>query len=89
LAEGLGDFQFHTHRTAERLKAMGISIHERYGNSFRVRIDGKIRTLRVPKEEHGYYFLIPSRPINVDYGIGTDEDIVRSAEQYFGIIERK
>lgn len=60
-------------------------MHQRYGNLFKVEIDGKTVAIDVPRGEHGYYFFVPSMPAKAVHGIGTDVDIVQTAEEYFGL----
>lgn len=85
LAEGLSDFQFYTERAAKQLKRINVSMHQRDGNSFKVEIDGETVAIDVPRGGHGYYFFAPSMPAKAVHGIGTDVDIVQTAEEYFGL----
>ena len=89
LAEGLSDFQFYTERAAKHLKKINVSTHQRYGNSFKVEINGETVTIGVAKGEHGYYFFAPSMPAKAVHGIGTDVDIIQTAEEHFGLKANK
>lgn len=89
LAEGLSDFQFYTERAAEHLKQVDVSMHQRYGDSFKVETGGETIAIDVPSGEHGYYFFAPSMPARAVYGISTDVDIVETAEEYFGLKANK
>lgn len=89
VSEALSDFQIYTERATARLKTMNITLHQRYGPSFRIRVGGKVKLVPVSKGDHGYYFVTPTKPAKIFESVGTDEDIVRSAAKYFKLIEPK
>jgi hypothetical protein len=77
--------QVYAARVREPLRRAGIDFHEVYAGSFRVRIGNKVVTFRPGEVKVGYYFVAPGKKPRVQYGVDTDDDILRIAGEYFGI----
>jgi hypothetical protein len=81
--ETLADFQFCAKNVREPLHNAGIDFQEVYALSFRVQIGAKITTFRPGKVNVGYYFIAPNRKPRVEYGVMTDVDLQKIANEYF------
>lgn len=81
--EALSDFQFYAERVRDPLRKAGIEFQVVYGHSFSVRLGKTITTFRPGKADVGYYFIGPGRKPRVEYGVVTDVDLLKLAEQYF------
>lgn len=82
--EALSDFQLYASRVREPLKRAGIEFHELYTRSFRVRVGNAVNVFRPSKAEVGYYLIVPGKEPRIQYGVMTDTDLLRLANQYFG-----
>jgi hypothetical protein len=81
--ETLSDFRYYSGAARARLMDAGITLHEVYARSFRVRIGTSVTTFGFAKDQLGYYFVAPGKKPRVDYGIATD--LEARAASYFGI----
>jgi len=80
----LGDFQTYASRVREPLKRAGITFHELYVHSFRVRVGKSVTSFRPAKVDVGYYFITPGKEPRIEYGVMTDTDLLQVAADYFG-----
>ena len=83
--EALADFQFYAASVREPLKKVGVEFHELYAHSFRLRVGNTLTTFRPGKVTVGYYLLAPGKKPRIDYGVMTDADLLKLANEYFGI----
>jgi hypothetical protein len=81
-SETLSDFQYYSGAARARLTDAGISFHEVYDRSFRVRLGTRVTTFRFEKRQLGYYFIAPGKKPRVEYGVETDLEAL--AADYFG-----
>jgi hypothetical protein len=54
--ETLSDFRYYSGAARARLMDAGITLHEVYARSFRVRIGTSVTTFGFAKDQFGYYF---------------------------------
>jgi hypothetical protein len=83
-AEALSDFNFYAYQVEARLKQAGIRLEVINGRWFRVRVGGKVATVRIGNDA-GYYFIAPGKKPHVEHGVMTDEDLVDVARKYFAL----
>jgi len=88
LNEALADFQVYAKRVREPLKRAGVEFHALYAHSFKVRLGRTVTTFRTTKADVGYYFVVPGKKPRIEYGVKTDADLLRTANEYFGISSR-
>jgi hypothetical protein len=81
--ETLSDFRYYAGAARARLMDAGITLHEVYAQSFRIRIGSSVTTFGFAKDQFGYYFVAPGKKPRVYYGIATD--LEARAASYFGI----
>ncbi|HEX5236449.1 MAG TPA: hypothetical protein VFW25_14100 [Silvibacterium sp.] len=82
--EALSDFQLYTASAQQLLRAEKVEFQTVYTRSFEVVQDGRLVKFRPPKSAPGYYFAMPGRKPRVEYGVMSDKDIERIAQEYFG-----
>ncbi len=82
--EALSDFRLYATHVREPLKNAGIEFHELYAHSFRVRVGKAVTTFRPAKADIGYYLVVPGKKPRIEYGVLTDTDLLRVANDYFG-----
>jgi hypothetical protein len=81
--EALSDFQVYAARVRKPLNDEGVAFKELYAKSFRVQQGKRIATFRPGKVEIGYYFAAPGKKPRIEYGVLTDDDIIKIAKGYF------
>lgn len=84
LNDVLSDFQWYAGEIQKPLQKSGVDFHVVYARSFRIRIKGKTTTFHVGKNV-GYYFVMPGKKPLVQYGVNTGDDIIATAQKYFGL----
>ncbi len=84
LNEALSDFQYHLRKAKPRLKEFGITVHEIYSTSFKIRLPSSTTTFTAKDIHVGYYFILPGNKPMIRYGVLTDIDLLHFAEDYFG-----
>jgi len=84
--EALADFQVYAARSRKRFQGSGIDFREIYALSFNIKRGGSTTTFRSGKSGVGYYFVTSNGKPHVEYGVRTDDDLVRIAREHFGII---
>ena len=82
--EALADFQLYATNVREPLRKEGIEFHELYAHSFRLRLGNKVTTFRPVKVDVGYYLVAPGKKPGIEYGVMTDADLLKLANEYFG-----
>jgi hypothetical protein len=82
--EALADFQFYAKQVREPLKKTGIEFQEVYAQSLRVHIGKQATVFRSTKGNVGYYLMVPGKKPRIEYGVMTDTDLLRVANEYFG-----
>jgi hypothetical protein len=83
--EPLAHFQFSANEVRKPLHDAGITFIENYGESFRVRLAKAVNTFRPEKIKMGYYLIAPGKDPRIEYGVMTEEDLLKSASEYFGV----
>lgn len=84
----LEDFQWYGMQFRQRRQSAGIQFHEAYVRAFRVRVGRTVTTFRPPKIKVGYYFIAPGKEPRVEYGVLTDDDLLRISSEYFGSVAK-
>lgn len=82
--DALSDFQLYTASAQQLLRGENIAFQVVYARSFEVVLDGSLVKFRPPKSAPGYYFAMPGKRPRVEYGVMSDKDIERVAQEYFG-----
>jgi hypothetical protein len=82
--ESLADFQLYATNVRGPLRKAGIEFHELYAHSFRLRIGSKLTTFKPVKIDVGYYLVARGKKPRIEYGVMTDSDLLRVANEYFG-----
>ncbi|HSS98719.1 MAG TPA: hypothetical protein VLK33_16910 [Terriglobales bacterium] len=80
--EALSDFQFYLGEVQVPLNNKGIEVREVYSPYFRIRRGSKTASFR-PVKGVGYYFAAPEKEPRVEYGVSTDSDLLKIADEYF------
>jgi hypothetical protein len=80
----LAHFQFSANEARKPLHDAGITFIENYAESFRVRIGKTVTTFRPDKIKVGYYLVAPGKEPRVEYGVMTEDDLLKTARKYFG-----
>jgi hypothetical protein len=83
--ESLAHFQFSANEVRKPLHDAGITFIENYAESFRVRFAKAVNTFRPEKIKVGYYLIAPGKDPRIEYGVMTEEDLLKSASEYFGV----
>jgi hypothetical protein len=83
LNEALSDFQYHLRKAKPRLEDAGISVHEIYSTSFRIKLPSTTITFKTKDIHVGYYFILPGKEPSIQYGVLTDIDLLHFADDYF------
>lgn len=81
---GLFDFQLYTTSARRTLQQSGVDFEVVNTRSFNVVLDGKATTFKPAKAAPGCYFAMPGKKPRIEYGVMNDQDIVRTANEYFG-----
>lgn len=84
----LEDFQWYGMQFRQRRQSARIQFHEIYVRAFRVRVGKKVMTFRPSEVKVGYYFIAPGKEPRVEYGVSTDEDLLRISSEYFGSVAK-
>jgi hypothetical protein len=84
-AEALSDFNYYLYMVRKRLESAGVEIQEVSERSFQIQDGTKTRAFETGKVGIGYYLIAPGREPHVEYGVMTDEDLLETAQTYFGI----
>ena len=82
--ESLSDFQLYTASAQQLLRGEKVAFQVVYTRSFELVQDGRLVKFRPPKAAPGYYFAMPGRRPRVEYGVMSDKDVERVAQEYFG-----
>jgi len=80
----LAHFQYSANEARKPLHDAGITFIENYAESFRIRIGKAVTTFRPEKVKVGYYLIAPGKEPRVEYGVMTEDDLVKIAREYFG-----
>jgi len=83
--DALSDFQVYLKQAKDPLQRSGIGIQEVYARSFKVRVGTTITTYQTKKIGIGYYMLSPGKKPRIEYGLMSDADLIRVADEYFGV----
>jgi hypothetical protein len=83
--EALADFQLYAKQVRNRLMEAGIEFHELYAHSFRLRVGKRLTTFQPTTADVGYYLVAPGKKPRIEYGVMTDADLLKVANEYFGI----
>jgi len=83
--ESLAHFQFSANEVRKPMHDAGITFIENYGESFRVRLAKAVNTFRPEKIKIGYYLITPGKDPRIEYGVMTEEDLLKTASEYFGV----
>lgn len=81
----LSDFQVYLNKAKDTLQRSGIDIQEVYARSFKVRVGATTTTYQTKKAGVGYYLVFPGRKPRIEYGLMSDTDLIRVADEYFGV----
>jgi hypothetical protein len=82
--ESLGDFQVYYGRVQQPLKDRNINSKVVYTPRFRTECGIHVNTFIAKKTMVGYYFIAPGKSPRVEYGVMTDLDLLKVADEYFG-----
>jgi hypothetical protein len=82
--EALADFEVYAKKVRNPLREAGIEFHELSAHSFRLRLGKRLITFR-PAKGVGYYLVEPGKKPRIEYGVMTDADLLKVANEYFGI----
>lgn len=80
----LFDFQLYATSARRTLEQSGVDFEVVNTRSFNVVLDGRRTTFKPAKASPGCYFAMPGKKPRVEYGVMNDQDIVRTAHEYFG-----
>jgi len=83
--EALAHFQFSANEARKPLHDVGITFIENYAESFRVRLAKAVNTFRPEKIKVGYYLIAPGKEPRIEYGVMTEQDLLKIAGEYFGV----
>ncbi|MFZ0523026.1 MAG: hypothetical protein WAL95_18500 [Candidatus Acidiferrales bacterium] len=86
--EALADFKSYSARVREWAGKMGINFEEIYATSFSMKFAAKTIVFRPKPAQCGYYFVAPGKSPRIEYGVTTDDDILRIASEYFQIASK-
>lgn len=86
MSESLSDFQLYAESARQQFQKVGVDLEVVYARSFRVVADSKAVTFHPAKAEPGYYFAAPNKKPRIEYGVMTDAEILRVAQEYFGLV---
>ena len=86
--EALSDFQLYSRQVRGPLQQRGVEFQEMYATSFRVQDGNRVVLFRPGKVKVGYYFVSPGKKPLIQYGVMTDADVLRMADEYFGTAAR-
>jgi hypothetical protein len=84
--EVLSDFQLYARQVRGPLLRKGVEFREMYATSFRLQDGDRVSLFRSDKVGNvkvGYYFIAPGKKPRIQYGVMTDADILRMANEYF------
>jgi len=82
--DSYSEFKLYSASARQPLEMGGVDMQEVYTREFRVVLDGRTTTFRPKRKENGYYFVAPGKKPRIEYGVMSDQDIVRIAHEYFG-----
>ena len=82
--ESLAHFQYSANEVRKPLHDAGITFIENYAESFRIRIGKAVTTFRPEKIKVGYYLIAPGKEPRVEYGVMTEDNLLKIAREYFG-----
>ncbi len=82
--ESLSDFRFYSDAFQQRLKDKGIDAKVVYAAEFRTECGKHVSTFIAKETMVGYYFIAPGKSQRVEYGVMTDLDLLKVADEYFG-----
>jgi hypothetical protein len=80
----LFDFQLYTTSARRTLEQDGVDFEVVNTRTFNVVLDGKLARFKPAKAAPGCYFAMPGKKPRIEYGVMNDQDIVRTAAEYFG-----
>jgi hypothetical protein len=81
----LPEFELRASRISAQLKDQGIQFRRVDAGSFSIRIGKTLTTFESVRGQFGYYFIAPDKEPHAEYGPMSDADLLRTAEEYFGI----
>ncbi len=79
----LDDFQFYAGKVGQTLASRGIDFQQVYARSFSIRTGKSLTTFKPTKVQVGYYLISPGKEPRVEYGVLTDADLMKVADEYF------
>jgi hypothetical protein len=79
----LDDFQFYARNVRQPLEKQGIEFREVYQRQFAIRSGTKVYKFAPRKTGVGYYFVAPGKKPHIEYGVMTDADLLRAADDFF------
>jgi hypothetical protein len=80
--ETLADFQFYAGKVRAPLKQRGFDFREVYAHGFEIRLDKSKTIFKPVNVDVGYYIVAPGSEPRVLYGVMTDSDLLRAADEY-------
>jgi len=83
--DALSDFQVYLNKAKYPLQRSGIDVQEVYARSFKVRVGTTVTTYQTKKSGIGYYLISPGKKARIEYGLTNDTDLIRIADEYFGV----
>jgi hypothetical protein len=82
--DSLAHFQYSANEVRKPLHAAGITFIENYAESFRIRFGKAVTTFHPEKIKVGYYLIAPGKQPRIEYGVQTEDDLLKIAGEYFG-----
>jgi len=83
--DSLAHFQYSANEARKPLHDAGITFIENYAESFRIRLAKAVNTFRPEKIKVGYYLIAPGKEPRIEYGVLTEDDLLKIAREYFGV----
>jgi len=83
-AEAADDYSYYLYKAEKRFKASGIVLRSILGTRFRVKAGDKLLDFSDDEVGVGYYFIMPGKDAEAEKGVMTDEDLIETAQKYFG-----
>lgn len=82
--DALSDFEAYAGLLQQPLKNKGIDFKVVYAAGFRTKCGSHAKTFIPDKITVGYYFIEPGKHPRVEYGVMTNLDLLKVADEYFG-----
>jgi len=83
--DSLAHFQYSANEARKPLHDAGITFIENYAESFRIRLAKAVNTFRPEKIKVGYYLIAPGKEPRIEYGVLTEDNLLKIAREYFGV----